>query len=52
MTPSCVIFAPGSRIPRIDDSKLAAATRERLAAEIKETAALVPRTLTEPSLRE
>lgn len=37
---AAVVFAPGSRIPGIDDSKkLDAATRDRLAVEIKETAA-------------
>lgn len=36
---AAVIFAPGVRIPGVDDSKkLDAATRERLAAEIKRTA--------------
>jgi len=36
---AAVVFAPGSRIPGVDDSKkLDAPTRERLAAEIKETA--------------
>jgi ribonuclease HII len=36
---AAVVFAPGSRIPGIDDSKkLDAATRDRLAVEIKETA--------------
>jgi ribonuclease HII len=36
---AAVVFAPGSRIPGIDDSKkLDAATRERLAREIKATA--------------
>lgn len=36
---AAVIFAPGSRIPGVDDSKkLDAPTRERLAAEIKGTA--------------
>src|SRR5215468_12278929 len=36
---AAVVFAPGSRIPGIDDSKkLDAAARERLASEIKETA--------------
>jgi ribonuclease HII len=36
---AAVVFAPGSRIPGVDDSKkLDAATRDRLAAEIKETA--------------
>jgi ribonuclease HII len=36
---AAVVFAPGARIPGIDDSKkLDAAARERLAAEIKETA--------------
>jgi len=36
---AAVVFAPGSRIPGVDDSKkLDAATRERLAGEIKETA--------------
>jgi ribonuclease HII len=36
---AAVIFAPGARIPGVDDSKkLDAATRERLAAEIKCTA--------------
>jgi ribonuclease HII len=36
---AAVVFAPGSRIPGVDDSKrLDAATRERLEAEIKETA--------------
>jgi ribonuclease HII len=36
---AAVVFAPGSRIPGIDDSKkLDAAARERLALEIKETA--------------
>jgi ribonuclease HII len=36
---AAVVFAPGSRIPGVDDSKkLDAATRERLAMEIKETA--------------
>lgn len=35
---AAVVFAPGSRIPGVDDSKkLDAATRERLAIEIKET---------------
>jgi ribonuclease HII len=35
-----VVFAPGSRIPGVDDSKkLDAATRDRLAGEIKQTAA-------------
>ena len=37
---AAVVFAPGARIPGIDDSKkLDAATRDRLAAEIKQTAA-------------
>jgi len=37
---AAVVFAPGSRIPGIDDSKkLDAQERDRLAAEIKETAA-------------
>lgn len=37
---AAVIFDPGSRIPGVDDSKkLDAAARDRLAAEIKETAA-------------
>jgi ribonuclease HII len=36
---AAVVFAPGSRIPGVDDSKkLDAETRERLAAEIKMTA--------------
>jgi ribonuclease HII len=36
---AAVVFAPGSRIPGVDDSKkLDAETRERLAAEIKTTA--------------
>ncbi len=36
---AAVVFAPGSRIPGVDDSKkLDADTRERLAAEIKTTA--------------
>ena len=36
---AAVIFAPGTRIPGVDDSKkLDAAARERLAAEIKQTA--------------
>lgn len=36
---AAVVFAPGSRIPGVDDSKkLDAATRQHLAAEIKETA--------------
>jgi ribonuclease HII len=36
---AAVVFAPGSRIPGVDDSKkLDAATRQRLAMEIKETA--------------
>jgi ribonuclease HII len=36
---AAVVFAPGSRIPGVDDSKkLDAATRERLAIEIKDTA--------------
>ncbi|MEY4513499.1 MAG: hypothetical protein RLZZ450_5621 [Pseudomonadota bacterium] len=36
---AAVVFAPGSRIPGVDDSKkLDAATRERLALEIKQTA--------------
>ena len=36
---AAVVFAPGSRIPGVDDSKkLDAATRERLAMEIKESA--------------
>ncbi len=36
---AAVVFAPGWRIPGVDDSKkLDAATRERLAGEIKETA--------------
>jgi ribonuclease HII len=36
---AAVIFAPGSRIPGVDDSKkLDAATRDRLAVEIKERA--------------
>jgi ribonuclease HII len=36
---AAVVFAPGSRIPGVDDSKkLDAALRERLAAEIKATA--------------
>jgi ribonuclease HII len=36
---AAVVFAPGSRVPGIDDSKnLDAAARDRLAAEIKETA--------------
>src|SRR5262245_24616178 len=36
---AAVIFAPGSRIPGVDDSKkLDADTRDRLAGEIKETA--------------
>jgi ribonuclease HII len=36
---AAVVFAPGSRIPGVDDSKkLDAAMRERLALEIKETA--------------
>ncbi len=36
---AAVIFAPGSRLPGVDDSKkLDAASRNRLAAEIKETA--------------
>lgn len=37
---AAVVFAPGTRIPGVDDSKkLCAASRDRLAAEIKETAA-------------
>jgi ribonuclease HII len=37
---AAVVFSPGARIPGIDDSKkLDAATRDRLASEIKETAA-------------
>jgi ribonuclease HII len=36
---AAVVFAPGARIPGVDDSKkLDAATRDRLAAAIKETA--------------
>jgi ribonuclease HII len=36
---AAVIFAPGSRIPRVDDSKkLDSATRDRLAVEIRERA--------------
>src|SRR5262245_36670130 len=36
---AAVVFAPGARIPGIDDSKkLDALSRERLAVEIKETA--------------
>ena len=36
---ACVVFAPGSRIPGIDDSKkLDAAARDQLARNIKETA--------------
>jgi ribonuclease HII len=36
---ACVVFAPGSRIPGVDDSKkLDAAARHRLARTIKETA--------------
>jgi ribonuclease HII len=36
---AAVVFAPGSRIPGVDDSKkLDAATRERLALEIKQSA--------------
>lgn len=36
---AAVVFAPGSRIPGVDDSKkLDAAARDRLATEIKETA--------------
>jgi len=36
---AAVVFAPGSRIPGVDDSKkLDASKRERLAAEIKQTA--------------
>jgi ribonuclease HII len=36
---AAVVFVPGSRIPGVDDSKkLDAATRQRLAMEIKETA--------------
>jgi ribonuclease HII len=36
---AAVVFAPGSRIPGVDDSKkLDAATRQRLAMEIEETA--------------
>jgi len=36
---AAVVFAPGSRIPGVDDSKkLDAATRDRLALEIKQTA--------------
>src|SRR5215475_14395409 len=36
---AAVVFAPGSRIPGVDDSKkLDAAERDRLAVEIKETA--------------
>jgi ribonuclease HII len=36
---AAVVFAPGSRLPGVDDSKkLDAATRERLAVEIKQTA--------------
>jgi ribonuclease HII len=36
---AAVVFAPGSRLPGVDDSKkLDAATRERLAVEIKHTA--------------
>ncbi len=37
---AAVVFAPGSRVPGVDDSKkLTACARDRLAAEIKETAA-------------
>ena len=37
---AAVVFAPGSRIPGVDDSKkLDAADRDRLAVEIKDTAA-------------
>jgi ribonuclease HII len=36
---ACVVFAPGSRIPGVDDSKkLDAAARDRLSRKIKETA--------------
>jgi len=36
---AAVVFAPGARLPGVDDSKkLDAATRERLAVEIKQTA--------------